>query len=547
MNIKYIINLLVLTISCISCDKYLEEEPPTFISNTNYFQNAGDARTAVDGVYQKMLDIHGRFWPVIDAYTDDQVSKTDGGFFNAFGSHTVTPSDRVFEGFGVYTGWWTGIGRANIVLESVPNIDMNETEKNEILGEARALRAFYYYQLVRAYGDMPLIKEAIYSKEDFRIPRSDVDDIYEQIIIPDLQFAEIHCKDALHDGHITKWTAKLILSEVYLTRAGHRRTSQGDFVQGDPVNWELARDKAKEVIDDSPNGLNLIGSGNTPAYGMAWDDDTPFTKESMLELSYLQVAGLGSLLSRESNPFFVGLNYWGNYTDKPLADEGIDANVRSLRFPGNPPGTASQIPTPDLYDEFEPGDERIWSIMTRYDVSPTEVYLCQPTFRKFIDISYYLGEEGTHFQYADSNVILYRYADALLIYAEAQNEADGAPNSDAYNAINALRNRATLPDLTPGLSQDDFRKAVWHERRVELNAEFKRKFDLIRTNRLVTETTNINLDWTAAQGALKDYRNCYTFFYNNRPAWPDNEWLFPIPESEIQLSREFGWKQNEGY
>lgn len=548
MNIKIKIGLLLIAIVSISCDDYLLEEPPTFISGSNYFQTEGDARTAVDGVYKKMSDVYNRFWTVVDAYTDDQVSRNAGGFYNAFGTHTVAPSDRVLEQFNVYSNWWLGIGRANTVLENVPAIDMDETEKNIVLGEAHALRAFYYYQLVRTFGDMPLMVDAVTNEDDFNKPRISAEDIYDQVIIPDLQFAELNCNDGLHDGHITKWTAKLLLSEVYLTRAGYRRTSLGDFIQGDASNWELAKNKAKEVIDDSPHSLNTVGSGDTPAYGMAWKDDNPFTDESILELSYVQVSGLGSWLSRESNGAAFGTGYWGDNADvTPLTDEGITTNIRSMRFPGRPPGVGVQLPTPDLYSAFEEGDERIWSLMTRYNVSATEVYVCQPTFRKFIDISYYLGGEGTSFQYTNSNVVLYRYADALLIYAEAQNEADGSPNSEAYAAINALRNRAGLADLTLGLSQSDFRDAVLHERRVELNAEFKRRFDLIRTNRLVTETTDIILDWSPDQGSATTFRNCYTPFYNNRPVWPDNEWLLPIPQSEMDLNLENGWVQNEGY
>ena len=556
MNIKVKIGLLLLVVMSISCEEFLEEEPPTFISASNFFQNAGDARTAADGVYKSLLESHNRFWTVVDAYTDDQVSRTQGGNYNAFGTHTVTPSDRVFEQFSVYSNWWIGIGRANTVIANVPAIDMDETEKNIILGETRALRAFYYYQLVRAFGDQPLILDEIDERADFEKPRLSAEEIYDQVIIPDLQFAEENCADELHTGRITKWTAKLILSEVYLTRAGHRRTSQGDFIQGDASNWALARDKAKEVIDNSPHSLNMVGSGNTPAFGVAWLDDNSFTNESILELSYIGVQGLGSWLSRESNGTGSARGYWGANTNAtPLVDEGWPGDLREenetnptgLFFPGGIPGTGQQLPTPDLYDAFEDGDERLWSIMTRYESPSGKPYLCQPTFRKFIDIAYYLGEDGTSFQYVNSNVILYRYADALLIYAEAQNEANGAPNGEAYNAINQLRNRAGLGDLTAGLSQGDFREAVWQERRVELNAEFKRKFDLIRTNRLVQETTDINLDWTAEQGSLSDYNNVYTPFYNNRPIWPDNEWLFPIPQSELDLNIENGWEQNQGY
>jgi hypothetical protein len=548
MNTKIKIGLLLIIAITISCKDYLIEEPPTFISASNYWKTEGDARTAVDGVYQKMNEVHGRFWPAVDAYTDDQVSRAQGGFHNAFGTHTLTPSDRVLESFNIYSNWWLGIGRANNVLEYVPAIEMDEDDKNAILGEARALRAYYYYQLVRAFGDQPLIIDAVLGEADFQKPRISAEEIYDQVIIPDLIFAEENCNDGLHTGHITKWTAKLLLSEVYLTRAGHRRTSQGEFIQGDASNWALARDKAKEIIDNSPHSLNLVGKGDIPAYGMAWEDDVPFTKESMLELSYVPILGQGSWLSRESNGSGFGTGYWGaSAGNTPLVDEGIDTSIRDMRFPGKPSSVGVQLPTPDLWDAFEDGDERIWSLMTRYDVSDTETYLCQPTFRKFIDITYYLGGEGSSFQYTNSNVILYRYADALLIYAEAQNETDGSPNADAYKAINDIRNRAGLADLTAGLSQSDFRDAVLHERRVELNAEFKRKFDLIRTNRLVQETTDINLDWTAEQGSLSDYTNAYTSFYNDRPAWPDNEWLFPIPQSEMDLNVENGWIQNEGY
>lgn len=553
MNIKVKIILLLISVMSISCDKYLLEEPPTFISASNFWKTAGDARTGVDGVYQKLNDVNNRWWAMIDEYTDDQVAKKKGtNFSNPLGTHTLTPSSPVLEQFGLYRNWWIGIGRANNVLKFVPAIVMDETEKNMVLGEARALRGLYYYNLVRAFGDMPMITEGVTTEADFNKPRVSAETIYDEVIIPDLQFAEVNCRDGLHDGHITKWTAKLLLSEVYLTRAGWRRTSQGDLIQGDASNWALARDKAKEVVDNSPNSLMTVavvnGANVTPACGVPWLDTNPFTPESMLELSYVQTLGYGNWMSRESNGNRTGSGYWGNNKDRPLASEGNNSQVRSLSFPGRPPGTGSYLPTPDLYDEFEDGDQRRdFSLMTRYDTPDGNTYLSQPTFRKYIDIAYYLGLEGTSFQYTTSNIILYRYADALLIYAEAQNEADGSPNAAAYSAVNAIRNRAGLDDLTAGLSQSDFRTAIWHERRVELNGEFKRKFDLVRTNRLVTETTDINLDWTAEQGSLSDYNNVYTPFYNDRPAWPDNEWLWPIPQSEMDLNVKNGWIQNKGY
>lgn len=546
-SIKYIIKLLLLSVMLVSCNDFLEEEPPTFISASNYFQTEEDARTAVDGVYEKMNVVYSRFWMAIDLYTDDIVSRTSGnGQFNMLGVHTVNPSATLFEGYGVYNTWWEGIGRANNVIDFVPAIDMDEAEKNLIIGEARALRAFYYYNLVRAFGDVPMVDTAIITEEDFMKPRASVNDIYDQIIIPDLLFAGEHCFDGLHDGHITKWTAKLILSEVYLTRAGTRRTSQGDFVQGDPSNYALARDMAKDVIDNAPNSLNTVASASAPAYGTAWEKETPFTQESMLEISYVAVAGYGNWMTRESRGNINGTSYWGANGSTPLIDEGNTQTVLEMAF-DRTPGIGTYVPTPHLYDAFEDGDERRdFNLMTRYDDGAGNTYLSQPMFRKFVDLDLLTGEEGTHFQYTNNNTILYRYADALLIYAEAQNEADGAPNADAYLAVNQIRNRAGLGDLTPNLSQDDFRTAVWKERRCEFAGEYKRKFDLIRTNRLTDSTLNVNLDWTTDQNSMDEFRNAYSLFTGNI-AWPDNEWLWPIPQSQMDLNKENGWDQNEGY
>ena len=195
---------------------------------------------------------------------------------------------------------------------------------------------------------------------------------------------------------------------------------------------------------------------------------------------------------------------------------------------------------------FEDGDERRdWSLMTKYITSGGKTYVSQPTFRKYVDINYFLGDEGTSFRNTNNNFIIYRFADALLIYAEAANEADGSPSLDAYNALNRIRNRAGLANVS-GLSQDAFRALAWNERRVEFNAECKRRFDLIRTNQLVTETLNITLTWTAQQDSATDYKNSFSQFSGTQ-AWPDNEWLLPIPQSEIELNEINGWLQNKGY
>jgi len=558
-NLKFIILILLTSIS--SCEDFLEEVPPTFISTSNFYTTQSDARTACDGVYEMLHDggwnsTYGRWWPAIDLGTDDVVSKVSRTNFNDWFSHTINPSHPWFESWGQYSNFWIGISRANSVIENVsqmPNSVFETIEaKNSIIGEARALRALYYFHLVRTYGDVPLIDKPITSKDNFAKPRVDVNVIFDEIIIPDLQFAETNCSEGLSDGHITKWNSKVILADVYLTRAGTRRTSQGEFVQGNADNWLLAKNKAAEIISDSPhqlienpviNGANII-----PACGVAWSEGHPFSVESMLELSSVNVQLHGSILSRECGPFPHGVNYWGAGSNKPFLNIGYNFNVIQMRFPGNPPAVGLYIPTPDLYASYEEGDERRdWNLMTKYITNDGSIYLSQPTFRKYVDIGYYLGNENTSFSNTNNNFILYRYADALLIYAEAANEVAAATFGDsAYDAVNEIRNRAGLQDLPSGLSQDQFREAVWNERRHEFAGECKRRFDLIRTNRLATETLNIKKTWTSAEGSVNNYQNVNTLFTGNVP-WPDHEWLMPIPQSEIDLNAENGWTQNNGY
>ncbi len=223
-----------------------------------------------------------------------------------------------------------------------------------------------------------------------------------------------------------------------------------------------------------------------------------------------------------------------------------------MRFPGQPPSVGLYIPTPDLWRAFEEGDERRdWALLTRYTTPAGDTYLCQPVFKKYVDIDYFMGEENTTFRNTSNNFLLYRYADALLIYAEAANEVSAATSGDdAYAAVNEIRNRAGLEDLEGGLSQDEFRKAVWKERRCEFCGECKRRFDLIRTNRLVTETSNIEMTWLASDNPYSDISTDYNYnnvLHTGTVAWPDNEWLMPLPSTEVALNEENGWVQNYGY
>ena len=549
MKNSHIIALVLFSIFSLSCEDYLVENPRTQVSLASFYKTESDARNAADAMYKSLnngigTSMYGRYWPLIDAGTDDLICRR---IFTSFMDHNVRSTDRFLENTRQYSAIWEGLARANDIIKYVPLVTADEAVKNEIVAEAHAFRAFCYFQLVRVWGDMPKVVNSVSTLEDFNLPRSSVDEIYNEIIIPDLQFAEEFGADELHIGRLTKWTAKVILADVYLTRAGWRRTSQGDIIQGDPSNWALAAAKAKEVIDNSPHSLITTdfvnGAHTTPACGVPWLEDQPFSVESMFELGATNISGLGSFLSRECVNRPNGGIYWGGNRSTPLISEGITSTVLEMAWPGQTTNGGSLLPSPDLYDAFEDGDERRdWGIMTRYTDSDGSNYLCQPQFRKYMDMNFFLDIGDVAFQRADVNFILYRYADALLIFAEAENEANG-PTSDAYAAMNAIRNRAGLASLS-GLSKDDFRTAILNERRLELHGEAKRRFDLIRTNGFTEMEADLITVWGADQGSANDLIFYPTY---GQVPWPDNEWLLPIPQSQVNINSVNDWYQNEGY
>ncbi len=559
MKYIYKLGLVVLALMPVSCSDFLEEDPRMVVSATNFYKTESDCRNATDAIYQafqngQSFSIYGAYWPTIDVGTDDIVAR-DNNNTDEFMTHTIVPEMIFLTNRNQYQYFWKAISRANDVIKYVPNAPISDAKKNVMIGEAHALRAFAYYNLVRVWGDMPKVVNSVESTTDFDLPRSSVDEIYNEIIIPDLKFAEDNCLSTLHRGRITKWTAKLILAEVYLTRAGWRRTSQGEKVQGDASNWALARDKAKEIIDGSPHSLITTpvvdGMHTTPACGVPWIESKPYSVESMFEFGAISLGQTGSWLSKAASNSNTGAGYWGARNNtKPT---GYTNTIAELSWPANIAGKLSSsggfVPSADLYVAFdEAGDQRRdWLIVTKYTTPAGATILSQPTIRKYMDIDFFLGNSSATFQYTNNNFIVYRFADALLIYAEAQNEADGAPNADAYTALNRIRRRAfgvtnTSKDLS-GLTQATFRAAVLKERRLELAGEIKRRFDLIRTDGFAA----VN-DGSLVKVWASSYNGNFSVNTNHgNVKWPDREWLLPIPLTEMNLNISNGWVQNKGY
>lgn len=460
--------MLCVTMLLVSgCKKFLEEKDPSNLTPESYYTIPEHAEAAIAAVYADTrfygfgAGIFSSNWQMLEAVTGTSTTET------AQNSDLNNLYSLSYDGnTGHIVNWWNGlykvIAQANLVLEKVPGITpMDDAQKKRILGEARFLRAWAYFYAVRLWGNIPLItKTQTANSEDFFPARAPQEDIY-KLILDDLLAAEtagFKWMDAT--GRVSLAAVKSQLSKVYLTMAGYPLNKGA-------THYKLAATKAYEVItyaNANPNSINLFNT-----YAEVHSVATENKIEHIFQLQYLaDVAG---------NPME---NMLPNF--KPVTAYGAS-------------GTGSSVPTLSFYQSYETGDLRAKNQMgyfyTSYykDGKGAPYDLGAPyIFKHFNTVAFGSpGVDGS--KRNDLNVPMIRYAEVLLIYAEAKNE-EGGPDQTAYDAFKRIRDRAQL--TTPALgtyTQASFREAVWKERWHELCYEGITWFDMIRLRKVFNETT----------------------------------------------------------
>ena len=457
----YIIGVLLVV--GLGCSDFLDEEDPSNLTPESFYTTATHAESAIAAVYADTrffgngAGIFSSNWQLLEAPTGTSTTETaQNSDLNNLYSLTYDPNT------GHIQNWWRGIYRvvanANLVLENVPDINMNEDHKNRILGEARFLRAWAYFYAVRLWGDVPLIlAPQTFTSEDFSPARTPQEEVYNQIV-DDLKVAEAAGLPWMDEsGRVSQAAVKSLLSKVYLTMAGFPLSLGAQ-------HYEMASAKAKEVID------NTGAMGLFATYGEVHDESLNNTVEHIFSLQYnAEVAG---------NP--MG-NMFPNF--KPVTYRG-------------PSGTGSTIPTIQFYESYEDGDLRAkdqegYFYTSYYTNGSGEPFdLGAPYIFKHFNVTANgtFGVEGTARD--NLNVPMIRFAEVLLIYAEAENEVNG-PGTEAYNALKQIRDRAQL--VTPDVGTFDqvtFREAVWRERWHELCYEGITWFDMVRLRKAYNSLTN---------------------------------------------------------
>ena len=478
------------------CSDFLQEPDKSNFTLENYFTKPEHAESAVNSIYESLRGtLGGGFggapWMMLEFATGLANTELGQAQNSIFVRNLVNNSDNGY-GQTYWTNNYRGIANANLAIAKIPDIAMNEATKKKYLGEARFLRALYYYDLVRIFGNIPLITEPINLKSPELYPdQATPEQVYKQIEA-DLVEAEssgLPYTDA--SGRASLGAVKSLLSSVYLTMAGYPLQKKEYF--------QKAADKAKEVIDSGKYSL-------FPTYD---DLHNPVKKNIGENIFMVQFAAFVIPANWQTSiiPYNQGISA---YTDETGA---IFANKEFVESYAISDKRASEKQF--YYRNFSLRSDRT---KTR-DLGGYYIY-------KLFDTEAQLSTTSSNLNWP-----VLRYAEVLLTYAEASNEAGGGPSAAAVEAVNKIRQRANLSPIG-ALSQGSFREEVWKQRWYELSFENKTWYDMARLRKAFNVSTKKFDDFVG-----------HKFSYG--PVLKERELLFPIPTAEIRNNSKL--KQNPGY
>jgi hypothetical protein len=511
--LKYtVLTLVTLTFSVTSCTDDLDVSPPDKLSASIFWKSEADADLALTGLYNFLYAPSGGYatsqyqvfaW---DNFSDDSYGQYNYGGGTSALSSGITPQSGDFV-YAYYANNYKAIAAINSFLANVDKVLKGE-KLSRYQGEAYFLRAFNYFWLAQLYGNVIITTEDPFAV-DFKSARAKSEKVEVlKLIEDDLAKAIASLPDnAYKDGHAMKSTAQGYLVRVLLYQK----------------KYAEAAALAKQVIDGSKYSLSSSYEGNF--FKPAQNSST----EIMFSVKYLQPN-----LLHQDVALGVSLQRWkGELGTQDLINEyeaidGKDIATSAVYDPAKP--FEKRDPRMRL-TFFFPGDTKAqgWpftgdlSVATPGKDSWTNGFYA---VKKWLDPGLVNPDYGA---IDEQDFVLLRYADILLMYAEAENEAKGPAN--AITAVNLVRKRAGMPALAAGLSQTETREKIRHERRVEFALEGQRYFDLRRWG-IATKKLNGFVQNPLAPTVKSKYEDKYEFW--------------PIPQTEIDRNAPM-LTQNPGY
>lgn len=453
MKLKYnLIAIALLGFSFSSCSDFLEQNPQTDLSENDFYKTADDILSTVNGVYSSLQegDIYGNWYVFGEIPSDNTRNQLSGSVTtqNEFDQFYIDTQNSMIANF--WKAAYKVINRTNTVLGRIDGIEINTELANRYKLECKFIRALMYFNLVRVYGDVPLVLKEISISESYDILREPKENVYNQIIadLKEAQDLPVSYSTA-EDGRATQGAAKALLANVYMTL--HK------YAEAETILAEIINSGQYSLLENTPGSLNIDG------YKNVFSPVNHNSKEGIFEIQFLK-GGYGE-----------GSNYANNF-----APENSGTNVVAVGGTGG-----NNIPEMDIYNAYEEGDLRRDFSMSLgyYDNRKNNEWVESRYVCKFMDVPYQNND-------ASNNYPVIRYADVILMYAEALNQ--NGKTAEACKYLNMTRRRGfgyqtteTSPVDLQTTDKAQFALMVEQERRVELAFENHRWFDLIRTGRAV--------------------------------------------------------------
>lgn len=482
----YIFVTVFILLTASACSKKLDITPETFVSPEELYKTEQGAVAGVTGIYRKMMELNNGDYYFVGIVGTDEGKTTSfvptwGGYWqhydgiNSYNS-LLTAQNQLVQ--GAWNALYKGIVNANDAIRYIPSASASQQVKDRLIGEAKFLRAVYYFKLVQFFGGVPMPTEQEDPVADANggKPRSKEEDVY-ALIIADLKFAADHlqAKGTAETGHANKEAAQTLLGKVYLTRKDYNN--------------------AKLILQPLMTISNVALMTN---YADLFKEENENNIESLFEIQYTNENGNTNAQASTLGGWYIPNTYSGG-------------------------GGHVVIPTDYYSNSFESGDTRRDASIRYvfYDANGNQVDYSwwadvgKPHVKKY-DITQGKSLNGG---LSSRNLYYLRYADAILMYAETLNELN--ETSNALPFLNKIRNRAKLLNWESVLghqpSQQEMRDELLKERMRELGFEGWRWCDLKRTGKLLDQTKTYNKDAT--------------------PYISQKNLLFPISSREFELNR----------
>ncbi len=508
-TIRVYATILLVTV-VLGCEDELDLENPNSQTTDQFWLDSGQAFEGINAVYNSLL-IDGYYMRMTPALTDVRGDEMYGDSpwldLNQVGSFIIPATSGPVQ--WTWSAYYQAIFRANQVLENVPTIEMDENQKNRILGQAYFLRALSYFNLKNNFQKVPLITTVPVSEEEFYPPTAEESAIWEQIItdlstaqgLLPVDYSSVSGPDQGQAGRATRGAATAYLGKAYL------------YTQ----QWGLAADEFAKLINGPLNNYSLAENYQ--------DNFSPFisnNSESIFEVQFSYDAG-GSVMNYGGEP---------NSSWRQVSSVGHTYAMDGY-------GYSDFLPTRWLYEEYkeelttEGGlDPRLLVTLASYE--PTEgsttVYggaewphaedAIYP--RKYTNDGFGLTTESYGgVELSGINYRLMRYSDVLLMYAEALNESGQTAAAAPY--IQEVRDRANLPDREAdfaAMTQQQLREQIAHERSLEFALEGKRIHDLVRWG------------WLYDNAKLEELKAHDSDF----ETWTPGKEYLPIPQTELDVN-----------